>query len=149
MTPSRQPPERRFEGIVGKRLVIACAALGLLTAAVVVPVREADGAGKPTGLVGTLAAADCVRAKAEIGPRAFRKRYGPRRPTTRCMRATAPAARAAIAVATASCQAELDEWGLEDFLLEWESFAECVSLYADWEMDGGLEDDPDADMGGE
>ena len=63
----------------------------------------------------------------------------------RCIVATAPAARRAIGVATAACQAELDEWGLAEFLLEWESFAECVSLYADWEMDGGLEDDPAVD----
>ena len=61
----------------------------------------------------------------------------------KCIGATAPAAREAIAVATAACQAELDEWGLAEFLLDWESFAECVAVYADWEMDGGLEDDPD------
>ncbi len=27
-------------------------------------------------------------------------------------------------------------------LVEWESFAECVAVYADWELDGGIQDDP-------
>lgn len=125
---------------MGKRLVTACAVLGLLLAAIFVPINEAHGAG-PTGLVGSLAAADCAREKAEVGKRAFRKRHGPRRAMARCIAANAAAAREAIAVATTACQAELDTWGLDEFLLEWESFSECVSLYADWELDGGLVDD--------
>ena len=57
---------------------------------------------------------------------------GPRRPAGDRRRHRPPA------------RSELDEWGPAEFLLEWESFAECVELYADWEMDGGLVDDPDA-----
>lgn len=129
---------------MGKRLVTACAVLGVIVAAIVVPIRAAEGSAKPTGLVGTIAAADCLREKGEIGKRTFRKRYGPRRAMARCIVQTAAEARQAIALATSTCQAELDEWGPEEFLLEWESFGECVSLYADWEMDGGLVDDPDA-----
>lgn len=64
----------------------------------------------------------------------------------KCAAATAPEAREAISVATAACQSELDEWGIDEFLSDWVSFAECVEVYADWEMDGGLEDDPDEDV---
>ena len=130
-----------------KRAITALAVLATLTAVVLGSAQAASAAG-PTGLVASIAGADCARVKAKVGKRAFRKRFGEKRPMARCIAQTAPAARRAIAVATAACQAELDEYP-EDFYVDWESFGECVSTYAGWEMDGGLVDDPGEDEGTE
>jgi hypothetical protein len=116
-------------------------AVALALGAIVFGPGSAASAAGPAGLTASIAAADCTREKAKVGKRAFRKHFGERRPMVRCIAATAPAARRAITVATNACQAELDEWGLEEFEVEWESFSVCVSVYADWEMDGGLADD--------
>lgn len=103
------------------------------------------------GLVRWLAAGECVELKQKIGRKAFRKRFG-RRSMPACIKRNRAAARRAVGVAAAECRAELDEWGLELFLEDWLSFEECVATYAEWELDGGLEDetgdeeDPDEEL---
>jgi hypothetical protein len=127
---SRYAPGRRAS-------VVALAALALC-ASLVMP---GGAAAKPGGgLVAKLAAKACVQQKQAIGNRAFRKRYG-QRPMPACIKKKRGEARKAVAVATEECQAELDEFGPEDFLEDWESFAECVSDWASLELDDGSDDD--------
>jgi hypothetical protein len=97
------------------------------------------------GLTGSLAASACSAEKKQLGKKRFAKKYG-KKGMAVCIKRTRGAAQRAIAVATVECQAELDEYGLDEFLLDWSSFEECVATYAEWEMDGGLvEDDEEGD----
>ena len=91
-----------------------------------------------------LAAKACVQQKQPIGNRAFRKRYG-QRPMPACIKKKRAEARRAVAVATAECQAELDEWGPEDFLEDWDSFAECVATGPPRSLGDGSSDDEEPD----
>ncbi|MBM3667460.1 MAG: hypothetical protein FJW90_08290 [Actinobacteria bacterium] len=116
-------------------ILIVCAAL---LGALATP-APSSAAG---GLVGKLAAGACSAEKAKIGKRAFAKRYGAKRPTRTCIKRTKAAARRAVAAATDECLVELEEYGEEEFYLEWETFPACVEDYAAWIMDGGgFEDD--------
>jgi hypothetical protein len=116
--------------------------LALLTALAAVAAALLAPAPAPAtgGLVRWLAAGECVELKQKIGRKAFRKRFG-RRAMPACIKRNRAAARRAVGVATAECRAELDEWGLELFLEDWLSFEECVATYAEWELDGGFEDE--------
>lgn len=124
-------------GMVAKATVAATAAM--LLALLVLP---GGVSAQPRGLVSQLAAGDCAAERADVGRKSFRKRYGRKRGMAVCIKAHRAEARRAIGVATAACREELDEWGLDEFLADWESFEECVATYAEWELDGGLEDDP-------
>jgi hypothetical protein len=92
------------------------------------------------GLASTLAADKCSAEKKKLGKKRFQKKYG-KKGVANCLKRTRGEANRAVAVATTECQVELDEYGLEDFLLDWSSFEECVATYAQWEMDGGLVED--------
>ncbi|MDP9187657.1 MAG: hypothetical protein M3O25_00225 [Actinomycetota bacterium] len=120
------------------RLLISAICLGLLGALAL----PAGAATKPRGLVASLSSAQCAQERAEIGKRAFRKRYGAKKPIAACAKSKRAEVRRAVDIATAECQAELDAFGLEEFLFEWDSFAGCVASYAELELDGGLDDDP-------
>jgi hypothetical protein len=121
-------------------------ALGVLALALLIP-ASAPAKG---GLANKLAAKACVQEKKSIGRKAFAKRYGERNAMRACMRKKRSDARQAIAAATAECQAELDDFGAEDFYEDWVSFEECVAYYAEADMvvdpsedDDAAEDDED------
>jgi hypothetical protein len=115
-------------------LVAVAIALGV---ALIVPFTSVA---KPRGMVGELAAGACASERAEIGRRAFAKRYG-RRPMRACTKRMRGDARRAVRVAAEACQTELDDYGLEEFLLDWDDLADCVETYAEWELDGSLVDE--------
>lgn len=99
------------------------------------------------GLIGTLAADACATKKAELGKRAFRKRFGAKRAMRACVRQTRDEARRAVDEATAECLWELEEFGEEEFYLEWVTFSACVEDYAAWIMDGGSFEEDGGDDG--
>jgi hypothetical protein len=106
------------------------------------------GAGAAGGLVGKLSASQCSAEKSKIGKKRFAKKYG-RKAMPACIKKTRPAARRAVATATADCQEELIEWGAEFFYEDWVSFAECVEYYADGELNGWGDDEDEEDPGDE
>jgi hypothetical protein len=122
--------------------LIACAAIG---AALAVP---AASSGSPT-LVNSLAAGACQAEKSEIGKRAFKKRYGAKKPMRACVKRARAAARVAVGEATAECLWELGEYGSEEFYSEWATFSACVEDYAAWIMDGGGFEEEEEDEGDE
>lgn len=127
-------------------ILIICLALGALVA---LPGTAAAKASASAGnsLVNSLAVGACAGEKQEIGKRAFRKRYGKRSAKT-CVKRKRKEARGAVAEATAECQAELDDFGEENFYLDWDSFSDCVADYAAYIMDGGsFEEDDSEDTG--
>jgi hypothetical protein len=105
------------------------------------------GAGAADGLVGKLSGGKCSAEKSDLGKKRFAKKYG-RKAMAGCIKKTRPAARRAVATATADCQAELIEFGPEFFYEDWVSFSECVEYYADGELNG-WGDDEDDDLGDE
>ena len=130
-------------------LFVSAALLGLL-------VLPGAATAKPTAapsaasLVNALAADACATEKAEIGKRAFRKRYGAKKPMRACVKRAKPDARKAVGEATDECLWELEEYGSEAFYSEWETFSACVEDYAAWIMDGGgFEEEEDEDEGAE
>lgn len=129
-------------------LLIACLAVAGLIAVPGVAAAKSGPAGG--GLVGTLATGACASEMQEIGKRSFRKRYGKKQPARACVKRNRPEARRAVAEAMAECRAEFDDYGEEEFYLEWETLSECVADYAAWIMDGGgFEEDDSEDDGDE
>ncbi len=130
-------------------LFVSAALLGLLVlpgAATAQPTAAASAA----NLVNALAADACAAEKAEIGKRAFRKRYGAKKPMRACVKRAKPDARNAVGEATDECLTELEEYGSEEFYAEWETFSACVEDYAAWIMDGGgFEEEEEEDEGDE
>ena len=121
--------------------LLICAAVAALFA---LPAASASGA----TLVGTLAADACAAEKADLGKKAFKKRYGAKKPMKACIKRAKPQARAAVDEATDECLWELEEYGDEEFYAEWGTFSACVEDYAAWIMDGGGFEDEE-DEGGE
>jgi hypothetical protein len=115
-------------------------------AAVAAVMSMPAGATAAGGLTGKLAANQCVAKKSEIGKKRFAKKYGAK-PMPACIKKGRPAARRAVATATADCQAEIAEWGIESFYEDWSSFNECVEYYADAYLNGGFEEDDEIDDG--
>ena len=117
-------------------MIVSAALLGLLVlpgAAPARPTATASGA----NLGNDLANDACALEKSEIGKRAFRKRYGTKKPMKACVKQAKPDARKAVGEATDECLLELQEFGSEEFYFEWETFSACVEDYAAWIMDGG------------
>jgi hypothetical protein len=128
----------------------------LAAAALVSPPGAAAGQG---GQVSSLAAQQCAQERAEIGKRAFRKRYGPKRTMRACVRRHRGQVASAVSAATRDCQAELSEVGAADFVDEYgdeptdsvdyamsECVAEAVDVILnpeDYVEDGMNEDDTD------
>lgn len=103
------------------------------------------------GAATKLAAKACAQEKKEIGRSAFAKRYGERNAMRACVRKRRADARRAIAAATAECQAELDDFGPEDFFEDFDSFEECVLAYAEDDLvtdpgDDTVDDEDDDDF---
>lgn len=132
--PTHKGTTRFAHGRLRVWLPVALAALALGV--------PASAAAKPGGsLVNKLAVKACVQQKQDIGNRAFHKRYGAKKPMPNCVKRMRASARRAIGVATVDCQAEVDEWGLEEFLEDWSSFEECVADGAAWELEPDSDDD--------
>lgn len=90
---------------------------GILAAAVLaLPASAPAGQG---GQVSSLAAQQCAQERAEIGKKAFHKRYGQKRTMRACARRYRGRVAAALATATQDCQAELSEIGDADFIDEY------------------------------
>ena len=126
----------------GKALIsVVCCALGLTLL---------PSAASGNALVNKLAADACRAEKSKLGKKAFAKRYGAKKPVRACAKRTRPKARAAVSDANDECLFELEEYGDEEFYLEWGTFSACVADYAAWIMDGGgfeEEEDGDEDEG--
>jgi hypothetical protein len=128
-------------------LLIACLAVAGLIA--VPGIAAAKSGARGGGLVGTLATGACTSEKQAIGKRAFRKRYGRKQPARACVKRNRADARRAVTAATAQCQDEFDEYGEEEFYLEWEIFSDCLADYAAWIMDGGGFEEGDSEDEGD
>ena len=122
-------------------IAVVCIALGALIAAPTASAARASGGGS---LVNSLAAGACSAEKGKLGKKSFQKKYGKKHSSRNCAKRKRGEARSAVAKATTECQAELEDYGEEDFYADWETFDACVADYADWIMGGGtFEDDPD------
>jgi hypothetical protein len=123
---------------MARRPAIAIVTVALLGLTALPGAAAAPGAGtSSTNLVNTLATDACVAEKSEIGKKAFKKRYGAKKAMKACVKRARPDARRAVAAGTEECLAELQDFGEEEFYLEWESFSACVEDYSAWIMDGG------------
>ena len=87
---------------------------GIFVAALVAaPASAAAGQG---GQVSSLATQQCSQERAQIGKRAFHKRYGQKRTMRACARRYRGRVASALAAATQDCQAELSDIGDADFI---------------------------------
>jgi hypothetical protein len=89
---------------------------GILVAAVLA--LPASAAAGPGGQVSALAAQECAQERADIGKRAFRKRYGAKHAMRGCVKRTRPKVAAALSAAARECQQELTQNGPEQFILD-------------------------------
>jgi hypothetical protein len=129
-------------------LTVAC----LLVGALLLP----SGAGAVDNRrVDKITAGYCKAQKKKLGKKAFAKRYGKKKAMKVCIRKQRAVIANAYRQAEADCQAELEEFGIEEFLSEWESFDECVEWYADEYLypsapgDDPFEDEEDEEEDGE
>jgi hypothetical protein len=97
------------------------------------PASPAAGQG---GQVGTLAAQQCAKERADVGKRGFRKRYGSRHTMRSCAKRHRAQVVSAVTTAGEDCQAELADLGAADFIDEYGdeptdsvdyAMAECVA----------------------
>lgn len=142
MWPLQGAPGWADQALMTRRLMIAiaaCALFGLLA------IPSSSGAATSAAQVNQLSAAYCKGENKALGKKAFAKRYG-KKGMKACVKKQRKTVRAAYQAATEECQAELDEFGEEEFYFEWESFEECVDWYADEELNPSPEgDDPIGD----
>jgi hypothetical protein len=102
------------------------------------------------GQVSKLTTSYCKAQKKKVGKKAFTKQYG-KKGMKSCAKRQRKAVQSAYRQAASDCQAELDEFGAEEFMLEWESFDECVQWYAEEYLnpsepsDDPLDDEEEAD----
>jgi hypothetical protein len=113
-------------------------------------VAAAQGGGQVT----SLAAQQCKQERAEIGKKAFRKRYGARHGMRSCTKRTRPQVTAALGTANSDCQAELAQIGLTQFILEYGEdltdsldsvMAECIAEDVDGILNPGDDGDDEGD----
>jgi hypothetical protein len=71
------------------------------------------------GQVASLAHQQCAQERADIGKRAFRKRYGAKHTVRACAKRHRSQVATALATAAEDCQAELSDIGPGDFVDEW------------------------------
>lgn len=128
--------------VILSALAALVALFALPGAATAAPTAQVSAA----ALVESLSKDACAAEKADIGKKAFKKRYGAKKSMKACLKKARPLARQAISEATDECVWELNEYGEEEFYYEWDSFSACVEDYAAWIMDGGgFEEDEDGD----
>jgi hypothetical protein len=126
----------------------------LIACLLALPASAAAGQG---GQISALAAQQCSQERAEIGKRAFRKRYGAKRAMRSCVKRHRGQVAAAVSSAGQECQAELAELGVAGFVEEWGdeptdsldyAMAECIDIGVDqilnpedWVDDGSEEEE--------
>ena len=122
-----------------RRLATLAVSCGLI-AALALPAGA--GAADSTQ-ISKMTGAYCKAQKKKLGKKGFAKRYGKKKAMKTCIKKQRKVIEAAYRQAEAQCDAELAEFGEEDFLWEWESYDECVEWYADEYMFPSLpSDDP-------
>jgi hypothetical protein len=92
------------------------------------------------GQVQSLAAQQCKQERSDVGKRAFRKKYGAKHTMRTCIKRTRPQVASTLPAASASCQQELTDSGLTEFLDDYldddvgtidDAMAECVAETVD------------------
>jgi hypothetical protein len=134
-------------------------AIGGIVAAALIAL-PAGAAATPGGQVSSLTAQQCNQERAEIGKKAFRKRYGAKHAMRSCASRSRPQVVAAVGTANQDCQEELAEIGAADFIDEYgdedatdpvgDAMTECIAEdvdellhpedYADDGSDEGTDD---------
>jgi hypothetical protein len=134
---------------------VRCSAwVGIASTIVVAALIVLPGAAaKPRGASDRQAAGMCAQERADLGKRAFGRKYGAAHPKRACLKATRRLINAASRIAAQDCQAELADLGAEDFVDSYGeddtstvdgAMAECIAetidaiLHPEWE----IEDDP-------
>ena len=112
---------------MARRLAIL-AAFSALIAALLVP---AGAGAADSSQVSKMTAAYCKAQKKKLGKKGFAKRYGKKKPMKTCIKKQRKVVENAYRRAEEQCDAELAEFGEEEFFWEWESYEECVDWYAD------------------
>jgi hypothetical protein len=114
-------------------------AIGGIAAAALLAL-PAGAAASQGGQANGLAAQQCNQEKAELGKKAFRKRYGAKHTMRACAKRTRPEVMAALTTASADCQNELAESGDAEFIEDYgedatdtldNAMVECTAEAAD------------------
>ena len=130
-------------------------AIGGIAAAALLAL-PAGAAASQGGQVNSLTAQQCAQEKAEIGKKAFRKRYGAKHTMRNCAKRTKPEVAAALNTAGSDCQAELNQSGLAEFIDDYgedvtdtldNAMAECIAEATDQILnpDDYVDDEEDED----
>ena len=90
-------------------------AIGGIAAAALIAL-PAGAAAKQGGQAESLAAQQCNQERADIGKKAFLKKYGPKHTMRACAKRTRPQVSAAMGTAAADCQDELAQNGAAEFI---------------------------------
>jgi hypothetical protein len=110
-------------------------AIGGIAAAALLAL-PAGAAASQGGQVNSVAAQQCNQERADIGKRAFRKRYGGKHTMRACVKRTRPEVVAAIGTANSDCQDELAQNGATEFIDDYgedatdsvdNAMAECIA----------------------
>ena len=133
-------------------------AIGGIVAAALLAL-PAGAAASPDGQVTSLTAEQCSQERAELGKKAFRKRYGAKHTMRACAKRTKAQVANALNTANSDCQDELAQNGVAEFIDDYgedatdtldNAMAECVAEDADQILnpedyvDDGSEDGSDA-----
>jgi hypothetical protein len=94
-------------------------AIGGIAAAAVLIALPANAAASGGGQVVGLTAQQCSQERADLGRKAFRKRYGARHTMRACVKRTRPQVLAAVGTASSDCQDELAGIGSAGFIDEY------------------------------
>ena len=114
-------------------------AIGGIAAAALLAL-PAGAAASPGGQVTSLTAQQCAQERADIGRKAFHRRYGVKHAMRACARRTRPQVAAGLGTASTDCQDELAEYGAADFIGSYgedvtdtvdNSMVECIAEDAD------------------
>jgi hypothetical protein len=132
-------------------------AIGGIAAAALIALpanAAASGGGQVTGLT----AQQCIQERADLGRKAFIKRYGAKHTMRACAKRARPQVLAAVATANSDCQDELTQIGSADFIDEYgedemdsldNAMVECIAedvdqtLNPDDYVDDGSDDGTD------
>jgi hypothetical protein len=113
---------------------------GIAAAALIALPASASASQGDQGQVNGIASQQCAQERADIGKKAFRKKYGARHTMRTCIREARPQVSSAVTVANQDCTDELAEIGPVDFIDEYgddastplaDAMAECVAEDAD------------------
>lgn len=124
---------------------------GILVAALLgFPTSAVAGQG---GQVASLAAQQCAQRKADIGKKAFRKRYGAKHTMRNCIRRNRAKAESTLTSAAEECEQELAENGPAEFILDYafdedtveNAMSECIADTVDETIDLGDIGEDDSD----